>query len=72
VRWARAFDTFLWPLLGFIIAPWTTLTYVAVFPQGVTGIDWPWIGLAVCADIAIWSGGTYGNRSRIRRAYRTA
>jgi hypothetical protein len=65
-RWEAAFSTFLWPLVGFLIAPWTTLTYVAVAPLGVTGFDWFWIGLAVLFDIASWSGSAWGNRDRIR------
>ena len=40
VRWNQAFDTFLWPLAGFLVAPWTTLMYVAVFPAGIDGFDW--------------------------------
>ena len=30
VRWNATFDTFLWPLLGFLVLPWTTPTYVGV------------------------------------------
>ena len=39
-RWNAAFETFLWPFLGFLFLPWTTLMYVVVFPGGVTGFDW--------------------------------
>ena len=28
VRWEQTFDTFLWPFVGFLILPWTTLMYV--------------------------------------------
>jgi hypothetical protein len=66
VRWSAAFDTFIWPLAGFILAPWTTLMYVAVYPLGISALDWVWLGLAILADIASWSGGAYGNRSRIQ------
>ena len=66
VRWDQAFTTFLWPLLGFLVLPWTTLMYVAVFPGGVTGFDWFGIALAVLADIASYSGSAYGNRARIQ------
>jgi hypothetical protein len=65
-RWSAAFDTFVWPLLGFIFLPWTTLMYVAVAPLGVTGIDWFWMAIAVVLDIASWSGSAYGNREKIR------
>jgi hypothetical protein len=65
-RWEVAFSTFLWPLVGFLIMPWTTLMYVAVAPLGVTGVDWFWIGLAIAMDIVSWSGSAWGNRDRIR------
>ena len=64
-RWDLAFSTWLWPVLGIVFAPWTTLMYVIVAPAGVTGLDWLWIGLAVFADIAFWSGGAWGNRDRM-------
>ena len=50
VRWNTAFDTFLWPLLGFLVAPWTTLMYVLVFPAGINGFDWIWLGLCTEPD----------------------
>ena len=30
VRWQATFPSFIWPLLGFIFVPWTTLMYVLV------------------------------------------
>lgn len=70
VRWVgateiSAFNSFIWPLLGTIFVPWTTLMYVLVFPGGVNGFDWLWLGLAVLADIGMYAGGGYGNRDRI-------
>lgn len=66
VRWEATFSTFVWPLLGFLFVPWTTLMYVAVAPNGVTGLDWVWMVLGVIVDIASYSGSAYGNRDRIR------
>jgi len=59
LRINAAFNTFIWPLLGLIFLPWTTLMYVIVFPGGVTGWDWLWIGLSVAADIATYTSGAY-------------
>lgn len=63
-RWELAFRNFfggaiwwLWPILGIIFLPWTTLMYVLVAPGGVTGLDWLWIGLMFIFDIASYSGG---------------
>lgn len=60
-----AFSTWIWPVLGLIFVPFTTLMFVAVAPGGVNGWDWLWIALAVFADIASYAGGGYGNRNRM-------
>jgi hypothetical protein len=66
LRWAAAFDTFIWPFLGFLLAPWTTLMYVAVFPAGITGFDYLFLGLGIVFDVFSWFGGGYTNRDRMR------
>jgi hypothetical protein len=65
LRWQATFDSIVWPILGIIVAPWTTLMYVLVAPGGVMGLDWLFIGIAVLGDIAFWAGGGYGNRDRL-------
>ncbi len=70
-RWAHAFSSALWPVLGFLFLPWTTLMWVLVWtPAGISGFDWVWIGLAFVCDLVSYSGGAYGNRERIQSAYR--
>ncbi len=65
-RWAAAFTgSFIWPLLGFLFLPWTTIMYVIVFPGGVVGFDWIWLGLGLLVDISSYVGGGYGNRDRM-------
>lgn len=64
-RFGATFDTFIWPALGTIFVPWTTLMYVLVAPGGVFGLDWLWLGIAVIADIGMHAGGGFGNRDRI-------
>jgi hypothetical protein len=56
-RWNHAFGSVFWPIIGFLIAPWTTLMWVIVAPGGVRGLDYLWLGLAIALDIATWSGG---------------
>jgi hypothetical protein len=64
-RWEAAFNSFWVALLGFIFLPWTTLMYVLVAPTGdVVGFDWVWLALALVLDIAMYTGGAYGNRNR--------
>ena len=59
-----AFDNFFWGFLGWLLLPWTTLMYVAIYPGGILGFDWLWLGLAVFADMATYFGGYY-NRERV-------
>jgi len=61
-RWNLAFTSFIWPILGIIFVPWTTLMYMIVFPGGVVGLDWLWLGLGLVADIAWWAGGGFRRR----------
>jgi hypothetical protein len=65
VRWNATFDTFLWPLLGFLFLPWTTLAYVAVYPAGIDGFDYLFLGLGLLFDLSSYFGGGYSNRNRI-------
>lgn len=66
VRFALAFTgSFIWPLLLFIFLPWTMIFYLLVFPGGITGFDWIWLGLGLLFDIVSYTGGGYGNRNRI-------
>lgn len=61
------FDTFIFPLLGIIFLPFTTLMYVflAAPPFGLTGWDWLWIGIAVVFDLGQY-GGVYTQRGQMR------
>lgn len=68
VYYQDVFQGFIWPILGLIFAPWTTLMYLLVAPGGVFGFDWVWLSLAILADLGTYAGGGYGNRDRIRGA----
>ena len=56
-RRTNTFETFIWPLLGIIFVPYTTIMYVLVWSPvtGVVGWDWLWIGLGVWMDLLKWS-----------------
>ena len=64
-RWDLAFNSVVWPILGIVFAPWTTLMYMIVFVGGVNGLEWLWIGLGILADVGMYVGGGAGNRDRI-------
>lgn len=55
-----AFDTWIWPFLGLLVLPWTTLCYVIAWSAvgGVSGAEWLFVALGFVFDVA-----TYGARS---------
>ena len=63
-RWDVAFDGWVVPLLGFFLAPWTTLAWVLCGPGGIEGFDVFIVGMAVLADLLtlLGSGGQYRRR----------
>jgi hypothetical protein len=66
----RATSGFIWPLLGLVFLPVTTLLYVILWNTSGYGVDgWEWIlvGLGVFADLVSYGGGMYGRRPA--RAY---
>ena len=63
---SRAFDSWLLPLIGFFLLPWTTLAYAVMWDTGtrdVNGFEWFIVVLAFLADLASYAGG---------RSYRSA
>jgi hypothetical protein len=56
----------VWPIVGTIFVPWTTLAYLIVFPGGLVGLDWVWLGLGLLIDLGSHFGGGYRHRDRIR------
>jgi hypothetical protein len=57
---SNAFSSWAIPVLGFFVAPWTTVGYAfmwSITSDSVNG--WEWIVVAVCAllDLVTWTGG---------------
>jgi hypothetical protein len=67
-RWAAAFDTVLWPMVGFLLLPWMTLMFVVVAPGGVEGFDYVWLIIGLAMDLFTWGGGAFTNRDRMPTA----
>ena len=57
----------LWPLLGILFLPLTTLFYVFMWSpaRGLEGFDWVWLALAVALDLSHLAGSAYANRNRV-------
>jgi hypothetical protein len=64
-----AFDTWIWPLLGLIFLPWTTLAYVLAWGpvNAVSGAGWLVVALGFAADIATYSA--RAAKTRYQTAY---
>ena len=57
---SRAYDSWVLPLLGFFLLPWTTLAYACMWSLGtneVSGFEWFIVILAFLADLASYAGG---------------
>ena len=65
---SRAFDSWLVPLLGFFLLPWTTLAYAVMWSAGtnqVQGFEWFIVILGFFFDLA-----SYGSSRRRGAAQR--
>jgi hypothetical protein len=60
--WDRAFNgSWIWPVLGIVFLPVTTIIWVLVATNGVTGFDFLWLGIAIFVDL-----GSNGRNARKR------
>lgn len=51
---SQAYDGVLLPVLGWCLLPWTTLAYAGMYvygTNGVSGIEWFFVGLAFIFDV---------------------
>jgi hypothetical protein len=56
----RAYDSWIVPLIGFFVLPWTTLAYAGMWSSGsnqVFGFEWFVVGFAFVVDVFSWVGG---------------
>jgi hypothetical protein len=63
LRFNAAFTNWILPLLMALFLPWTMIMYLIVFPGGIVGFDWIWMGLGLLADIAWYAGGGFRRRA---------
>jgi len=62
-----AFSSWIWPLLGLLFLPWTTLAYLIAWgPVKVSGAGWLLVAIGVFLDLA-----TISARS-VKARYRTS
>ena len=59
---SRSFDSWIVPLIGFFVLPWTTLAYAGMWSAGtnhVYGFEWFIVGLAFVVDLGSYAGSRY-------------
>jgi hypothetical protein len=64
---SRAYDSFIIPLLGFFLLPWTTLVYALAYdanPKHLTTFEWLLVAVAFLLDLGSYG---FGQRMRGRR-----
>jgi hypothetical protein len=58
--------SFVWPILGVMFVPLTTLMFVLLWsPAGLVGWDWFWLALAFMLDLGSIGSSGYANRDRV-------
>ena len=67
----RAFETRLWPLLGFLFMPYATLAYIAAMLNNNHALTGGWLVLfiaAIVVDVTHWGTGGHSYNKKLRRA----
>jgi hypothetical protein len=66
-----AFDSWVWPLLGLLFLPWTTLAYLIVWSPigGVEGGEWIIVALGFAADVLTYTSRAAAKQYQTRRTY---
>lgn len=71
-HWSTTFGTitaplWIWPLVGLLLLPWTTVAYVFVSPGGISTLEWVVLAIALLLDLS-----THGGSGRAYRQRRSA
>lgn len=54
----------IWPVLGFVLLPWTTVAYVFVSPGGLSTLEWIILVIALLLDLGGHGGSGRAYRKR--------
>ena len=70
---SHAYDSWIVPVLGFFLLPWTTLTYAAFYEWGdgrhVRGFEWFFVVLAFVIDLGAYVSGDRARGARTAAEY---
>jgi hypothetical protein len=62
--WSNLFGAPLWFQGGFLVLPWTTLVYGIAQTNGMTLLNWIFLGLAFLVDLGTWGLGAFAARKQ--------
>jgi hypothetical protein len=67
--WGAVFGSPVWLLGGFLFLPWTTLIYGLAQQNGMSLLNWIFLGCALAIDLGTWGVGFFASRKEYS-AYR--
>jgi hypothetical protein len=62
--WASLFGSPVWFLGGFLFFPWTTLVYGFAQVNGLSLLNWIFIGAALLIDLGTWGIGAFATKQQ--------
>jgi hypothetical protein len=63
--WQATFGAPIWLLVGFLFLPWTTLIYTFVQPNGMSILNWIFLGCALLLDLSTYGVGALATRKQV-------
>jgi hypothetical protein len=62
--WSGVFGSPAWFVSGFVVFPWTTLVYGLSQANGMTLLNWIFVGAALLIDLGTWGIGVFAGRKQ--------
>lgn len=62
--WSSLFGSPVWFLGGFLFFPWTTLIYGFAQANGLSLLNWVFIGAALLIDLGTWGIGVFATKKQ--------
>jgi len=63
--WNNLFGSPVWFLGGFLFFPWTTFIYGFVQTNGMSLLNWIFVGAALLIDLGTWGIGAFASRQQV-------
>ena len=54
--------SWIWPVIGLLLVPWTTVAFIFVSPGGLTTLEWAVLVIALLMDLSTSGGGGHAYR----------